>query len=133
MDMEEIIVLRSSQNEVLLREIKDKLNVDVQKVHLSVRPTINIIASILTAAPKIKLITCPPSLFERTPRKIKEALSKVGVKFEALLLTPGRPRMHADSKINNIYSLKKKGYSAKKISKDLSIPLTTVYYYLNKK
>ncbi|HDH27818.1 MAG TPA: DUF1699 domain-containing protein, partial [Euryarchaeota archaeon] len=66
--MEEIIVLRSSQNEVLLQEIKDKLNVDVQKVHLSVRPTINIVASILTAAPKIKLITCPPSLFERTPR-----------------------------------------------------------------
>ncbi len=131
--MEEIIVLRSSQNEVLLREIKDKLNEEVQKVHLSVRPTINIIASILTAAPKIKLITCPPSLFERTPRKIKEALSKVGVTFEALLLTPGRPRMHADTKIDGIYGLKKKGYSAKKISKDLSIPLTTVYYYLNKK
>jgi hypothetical protein len=131
--MEDIIVLRSSQNEILLKEINDKLNDGVQKVHLSVRPTINIIASILTAAPNIKLITCPPSLFERTPKKIKDALSKVNVRFEALLLTPGRPRMHSDSKIDEIYSQSKKGFSAKKISRDLKIPLTTVYYYLNKK
>lgn len=131
--MEDIIVLRSSQNEVLLNEINDKINDEAHEVHLSVRPTINIIASILTAAPNIKLITCPPSLYERTPKKIKDALAKVNVRFEALLLTPGRPRMHADSKIDDIYSLKKKGYSAKKISKDLKIPLTTVYYYLNKK
>jgi hypothetical protein len=131
--MDEIIVLRSSQNEILLNEIKEKLNDKVQEVHLSVRPTINIIASILTAAPNIKLITCPPSLYERTPRKIKDALSKVGVTFKALLLTPGRPRMHSDDKIHDIYRLHKKKYSAKKISKDLKIPLTTVYYYLNKK
>jgi hypothetical protein len=130
--MEEIIVLRSSQNEVLLNEIRDKLDDAVARVHLSVRPTINIIASILTAGPNIKLITCPPSLFERTPRKIKEALSKVGIEFKPLLLTPGRPRMHSDTKIDDIYKLNKKKYSAKKISKDLRIPLTTVYYYLNK-
>jgi hypothetical protein len=131
--MDEIIVLRSSQNEILLNEIKDKLDDEVHEVHLSVRPTINIVASILTAAQNIKLITCPPSLYERTPQKIKDALLKVGVKFEALLLTPGRPRMHSDSKIDEIYKLHKKSYSAKKISKDLKIPLTTVYYYLNKK
>ncbi len=131
--MGDIIVLRSSQNEVLLNEVKEKLDESVAEVHLSVRPTINIIASILTAAPNIKLITCPPSLFERTPKKIKDALAKVGVRFESLLLTPGRPRMHSDSKIDEIYVLNKKRYSAKKISKDLKIPLTTVYYYLNKK
>jgi hypothetical protein len=131
--MDEIIVLRSSQNEILLNEIKEKLDLEVNEVHLSVRPTINIIASILTAAPNIKVITCPPSLFERTPQKIKDALAKVDVKFKALLLTPGRPRMHSDTKIHDIYRLNKKGYSAKKISKDLKIPLTTVYYYLNKK
>lgn len=131
--MDEIIVLRSSQNEILLNEIKDKLDDEDNEVHLSVRPTINIVASILTAAPNIKLITCPPSLYERTPQKIKDALTKVGVKFEALLLTPGRPRMHSDTKIDQIYKLHKKRYSAKKISKDLKIPLTTVYYYLNKK
>lgn len=130
--MGEIIVLRSSQNEVLLTEIKRKLDDSVQEVHLSVRPTINIIASILTAAPNIKLITCPPSLYERTPQKIKSALKKVGVGFKPLLLTPGRPRMHPDAKIHEIYALNKKGFSAKKISKDLKIPLTTIYYYLNK-
>lgn len=130
--MGEIIVLRSSQNEVLLTEIKKKLDDSIQEVHLSVRPTINIIASILTAAPNIKLITCPPSLYERTPQKIKGALKKVGVGFKPLLLTPGRPRMHPDSKIHKIYALNKKGFPAKKISKDLKIPLTTVYYYLNK-
>jgi len=130
--MANVIVLRSSQNEVLLKEIKDKLNNKVYEVHLSVRPTINIIASILTAAPNIKLITCPPSLFERTPEKIKEALEKVGVKFKALLLTPGRPRMHSATKIHDIYKLNEDGYSAKKISKELKIPLTTIYYYLNK-
>ncbi len=131
--MGETIVLRSSQNEILLNEIKDKLNKNIYEAHLSVRPTINIIASILTAAPNIKLITCPPSLYERTPKKIKDALEKVGVKFKSLLLKPGRPRMHPDSKIDEIYSFKKKGFSAKKISRELRIPLTTVYYYLNKR
>ncbi|RMF89729.1 MAG: DUF1699 domain-containing protein [Methanobacteriota archaeon] len=126
------IVLRSSQNEVLLREINEKLDERTREVHLSIRPTINIIASILTAAPNIKLITCPPSLFERTPKKIKEALAKIKVDFKPLLLTPGRPRMHDDGKIRGIYRLKKKGFSAKKISKELGIPLTTVYYYLSK-
>jgi len=130
--MSSVIVLRSSQNELLLREIKEKLDETVERVHLSVRPTINIIASILTAAPNIKLITCPPSLYERTPEKIKDALAKVGVEFKALLLTPGRPRMHSESKIDEIYRLSSRGCSAKKISKDLRIPLTTVYYYLNK-
>jgi hypothetical protein len=118
---------------VLLNEIKEKLNDQIHEVHLSVRPTINIIASILTAAPKIKIITCPPSLYERTPQKIKDALAKVGVKFNALLLTPGRPRMHSDGKIGDIYRLNKEGCSAKKISRELKIPLTTIYYYLNKK
>ena len=131
--MNDIIVLRSSQNDVLLKEIQAKLNDRVEEVHLSVRPTINIIASILTAAPKIKQISCPPSLFERTPKKIKEALEKVNVSFSSILLTPGRPRMHSDSKIVEIYALNQKRYSAKKISKELKIPLTTVYYYLNKK
>jgi hypothetical protein len=126
------IVLRSSQNEVLLKEIKEKLDNTTAEVHLSIRPTINIIASILTAASNIKLITCPPSLYERTPQKIKDALAKINVEFKPVLLTPGRPRMHSDSKIHKIYGLNKKGFSAKKISRELSIPLTTVYYYLSK-
>lgn len=130
--MVDTIVLRSSQNNILLKEISDKLDESVDDVHLSVRPTINIIGSILTAAPNISLITCPPSLYERTPQKIKNALKKVSVEFKPLLLTPGRPRMHSDSKIDDIYVLSEKGYTAKRISKELKVPLTTVYYYINK-
>ena len=39
---------------------------------------------------------------------------------------PRRPR------IVKVYELETQGYSAKKISKELNIPLTTVYYYLKK-
>ena len=130
--MKDVVVLRSSQKDVLLEEINKKLNVKTKKVHFSIRPTINILASILTAAPNVKHITCPPSLYERTPKKIKTALEKIGIKFEALLLTPGRPRSHPNWKIVKVYELEAKGYSAKKISKELDIPLTTVYYYLKK-
>ncbi|MEE9594327.1 MAG: hypothetical protein V3V92_02905, partial [Candidatus Hydrothermarchaeales archaeon] len=91
-----------------------------------------ILASILTAAPNVDKITCPPSLYERTPKKIRIALNKIGIKFEALLLTPGRPRSHPNWKIDKVYELDKKGYSAKAISEELVIPLTTVYYYLKK-
>ncbi|NOZ76881.1 MAG: DUF1699 domain-containing protein [Euryarchaeota archaeon] len=127
-----VAVLRSSQKDVLIDEIDSKLDKDTEKVHLSIRPTINILASILTAAPNVKKITCPPSLFERTPKKIRVALEKVGIDFEPLLLTPGRPRSHPNWKIDKVYELEEKGKSAKEISDELDIPLTTVYYYLKK-
>jgi hypothetical protein len=130
--MKDAVVLRSSQKDVLIKEINKKLDSDTKKVHLSVRPTINILASILTAAPSVKVVTCPPSLYERTPKKIRQALSKIGIAFEAFLLTPGRPRSHPNWKIDKVYGLEKKGYSAKEISDELDIPLTTVYYYLKK-
>ncbi|RLF61226.1 MAG: DUF1699 domain-containing protein [Thermoplasmata archaeon] len=132
-ELDDVVVLRSSQKDVLIEEIHQKLNEKTKKVHFSIRPTINILASILTAAPNVEKITCPPSLYERTPQKIKDALEKIGVKFEALLLTPGRPRSHPNWKIQKVYELGKKGYSAKEISEQLNIPLTTVYYYLKKK
>lgn len=127
-----VVVLRSSQKEVLLEEITEKLDKKTAEVHLSIRPTINILASILTSAPKVETITCPPSLFERTPKKIQDALEKIGVNFTPLLLTPGRPRSHPNWKIEKVYELDKKGLSVKEISEELDIPLTTVYYYLKK-
>ncbi len=130
--MKDIVVLRSSQKDVLIEEINQKLNEKTKKVHLSIRPTINILATILTAAPNTEVITCPPSLYERTPKKIKEALQKVGIRFEPLLLTPGRPRSHPNWKIQKVYELEQQGYTAKEISEKLDIPLTTVYYYLKK-
>jgi hypothetical protein len=130
--MKDAVVLRSSQKDVLIKEINKKLDSETKKVHLSVRPTINILASILTAAPNVKVVTCPPSLYERTPKKIRRALGKIGIDFEAFLLTPGRPRSHPNWKIDKVYSLESKGYSAKEISDELDIPLTTVYYYLKK-
>lgn len=129
--MAKVIVLRSSKNEELIKEIKEKLNKNVKEVHLSIRPTVNIIASILSSAPQVKLITCPPSLYRRTPIKIKEALEKVRIPFKPLRLTPGRPRIHSGNDIENIVDLRKK-YSVKEISKKLKMPLTTVYYYINK-
>lgn len=130
-NMKKVAVLRSSKNEELMKEIKEKLDENVESVHLSVRPTVNIIASILSFAPNLKEITCPPSLYLRTPEKIKEALEKVNVSFKPLKLTPGRPRTHSNNAIDEIRKLSEK-YSAKEISKKLKIPLTTVYYYLNK-
>ncbi len=130
--MNEVVVLRSSQKDRLIEEINRKLDDNTKKVHLSIRPTINILASILTAAQNVKTITCPPSLYERTPKKIRVALDKIGIDFQALLLTPGRPRSHPNWKIDKVYALEEKGYSAKDISDELGIPLTTVYYYLKK-
>ncbi|MEE8358371.1 MAG: hypothetical protein V3R82_03065 [Candidatus Hydrothermarchaeales archaeon] len=130
--MDDVIVLRSSQKESLLNEIDEKLDKSTSVVHLSVRPTVNILASILTAAPDVKTITCPPSLFVRTPKKLGDALEKIGVDFTPLLLTPGRPRLHPDWKIDKVYELDENGFSVKGISEELDIPLTTVYYYLRK-
>jgi len=129
--MAKVVVLRSSKNEELIKEVRGKLNENVKEVHLSIRPTVNIIASILSSAPQIKLITCPPSLYRRTPNKIKEALEKVKIPFKPLRLTPGRPRIHAGSIIENITEMRKV-HSVKEISKKLKMPLTTVYYYINK-
>ncbi len=83
--MDDVIVLRSSQKESLLNEIDEKLDKSTSVVHLSVRPTVNILASILTAAPDLKTITCPPSLFVRTQKKLGDALETIGVDFTPLL------------------------------------------------
>jgi hypothetical protein len=130
--MNDIVVLRSSQKESLLNEINEKLDKSTSRIHMSVRPTINILASILTAAPDVKTITCPTSLFVRTPKKLRDALEKIGVDFTPLVLTAGRPRLHPNWKIDKAFELDKKGFSVKEISEELDIPLTTVYYYLRK-
>ncbi len=130
--MDDVVVLRSSRTESLLDGIDEKLDKSTSVVHLSVRPTVNILASILTAAPDVKTITSPPSLFVRTPKKLRDALEKIGVDFTPLLLTPGRPRLHPNWKIDKAYALDEKGFSVKEISEELDIPLTTVYYYLRK-
>ncbi len=132
-ESKEIVILNSSHREYLVDEIFKKMDETTKHVHLSIRPTIGILVMILTAAPNLELITCPPSLYERTPEKIKKALEKVGVKFQPLLLSPGRPRSHPEWKIEKISELENKGLSLKDISSELNLPEATVHYYIRKR
>lgn len=127
-----MMVLRASQKDALLEEVNEKLGEETRKVHMNTRPTVNILAEILSVAPNIEVISCPPSLYGRTNRKIKKALEMVGVRFRSRHLTPGRPRSHPRWKVRRIHTLRERGYSPAEISENLDIPLTTVYYYMKK-
>lgn len=127
-----VTVLRSIKKENIMKEIDQKLCQKTAKVHLITKPTIKILAAIITAAPNIKIISCPPSQFERTEKKIHKALSKVGINFEPLKLSSGRPKAHPDATLGKIHTLYQEGKSGLKISEDLDIPISTIYYYLKR-
>ncbi len=128
-----VVVLKSQKKEEMLKEVFQKLNESTQQVHFCVRPTLTVLAAVLTAAPNVKVITCPPSLYHKVPQKICTALEEVGVKFKPMTRESGRPATRSDSVIRRIFELKDEGCTAKKISEKLGIPLTTVYYYLKGK
>jgi len=124
--------IRARNRTELLRKIQSELNPSAKEVYIDMRPSIQIIVSILNKAPSVKLIQIPRSLYEETPRKIKNALNKVGVKLISSNRPQGRPRTRSKEKIDSVFKLAKEGKTAKMISIKTGLPLRTVYYYLKK-
>ena len=100
------------------------------KIYINQSLTSHKIIEVLDKYPKLRKITCPPSLYKRMPERYLEALSKLGVEVEPVKKI-GRPRKYGKKEIEKVNLMFKQGYTPQEISDNQNIPLKTVYY-LNK-
>ncbi|WP_048146588.1 DUF1699 family protein [Pyrococcus abyssi] len=117
----------------LLRKIDENLNEDVTEVYINLRPTKEVIVRILDNAPNVKVIGCPPSLYPKVSKKVLRALEQMGIKVIPVEKGRGRPRKYSYKTLMMIEELLKKGKTPREISRDLGIPIRTLYYLLKKR
>lgn len=125
--------LKAKNNEELLRKIDENLEPGVVEVYINLRPTREIVVKILKKAPTVKVIGCPPSLYPKVSRKVITALDRVGIKLIPVKHPRGRPRKYDDGTMARVEHMLRSGKSLKEISRELGIPLRTLYYMVNGK
>ncbi|WP_457753003.1 DUF1699 family protein [Thermococcus sp.] len=125
------VEITARNNEELLRKIDELLNEDVREVYINLRPTKEILVRILENAPNVKLIGCPPSLYPKVSKRVIRALRQMGIEVVPIKKSRGRPRKYDEAVLLRIRELMTQGKSPKEISRELGIPLRTIYYMLN--
>lgn len=125
------VEITARNNEELLRKIDEILNENVREVYINLRPTKEILVRILENAPNVKLIGCPPSLYPKVSKRVIRALKQMGIEVVPIQRSRGRPKKYDERIVVKIRELVKTGKTPKEISRELGIPLRTVYYMLN--
>lgn len=98
-----------------------------ESIHVSEPLTSRNIANILDENPNLKKITCPISLYNRASPKYISVLAELGIEVQGLSKR-GRPKKFKNQEIQKVHKLFKKGYTPENISKNLKIPIKSVYY-----
>ena len=124
-------IIQAGNKDELLRELEN-LDENVKALYINTRPSVEIINKILENVPEIREIYCPPSLLKQTSTRAFEVLQKRGVRLDKHEIRVGRPTKYSPSIIEEILETRKKGISVREISKQMKIPIRTVYYYLKK-
>jgi len=127
------VEIKARNNEELLKKIDEMVNEDVKEVYINLRPTKEILVRILENAPNVRVIGCPPSLYPKVSKRVIKALRQMGIDIVPIKRSRGRPRKYDKTVLLQIRELLKKGKTPKEISKELRIPLRTLYYMINGK
>lgn len=101
------------------------------EIYINQPLTAHKIMDILDKNPDLKIIKCPPSIYQRISPKYLDALSKLGIEVQTVQKR-GRPKKYGENDQQTIQNMIKEGCSPQEISDTLNIPLKTVYYF-NKK
>lgn len=103
---------------------------DRTTVHITKALTSSIIVDLIEKYPNLEIITCPPSVYERTSSNYIDALSQLDIEVKK------KYNWGAKSESNGqefeILELSKEGLTAREISEKLDISLNRVYYLLRK-
>lgn len=103
---------------------------DKTTIHITKALTSAIIVDLIEKYPNLKIITCSPSVYERTSSSYIDALSQLDIEVKK------KYNWGAKSKSNGqefeILELSKEGMTAREISQKLDISLNRVYYLLRK-
>jgi len=121
---------RALKKGLLINEIREGF--DESEVYISLRPCLDIVIELLENGPNLSVIYCPPSLYELTSTRVRNALEKVNVKLRPHGGGAGRPNVYDDNDLAEIRNLIDVGLSITRISQELDIPRRTIYHLLNK-
>jgi len=124
-------VIRASNKEELIRRIEETLNEDVTEVYINMRPTKEIVVTILDNAPNVRRISCPPSLYPKVSKRIVRTLKAMNIELIPEKTKRGRPRKYSEATMREVIDLIRKGKKPREISAQMHIPLRTVYYFIN--
>ena len=123
-------IYKALKKDQLIKQIREGF--DDHEVYISLRPCIDIVIELLENGPNLSVIYCPPSLFELTSSRVKNALEKVNVKLRPMGGGAGRPKVYDRNDVTEIKKLISVGLSITRISQELDIPRRTIYHLLNK-
>ena len=88
------------------------------------------IMEVLDSNPNLEKITCPISIYTRISKKYMDALKELGIDVEPIKRR-GRPKKYSSNEAAKIQTLLDRGESPKTISKNLNLPIKTIYYLKN--
>jgi len=128
-----MLVISSTLSSEILEELLEKAHPGVRHVHVHVKPSVLLLAEILSAFPQVEKISCPPSWYTRVPERVKKALKAVSVELAPLRAGSKRsPTKYTKDVLNRILTLRKQGISITTIARELGIPRSTVSNHLKR-
>ncbi len=110
----------------------DEAPVETEEVYVGRRLSSKLVVLLLSKFPNLKRIYLPRSLYERTSERLREALRRVGVELVPTNRKPGRPPKYSEETLKLVVEKYKSGEKVPEISRDLGIPVRTVYYILRR-
>src|SRR3989338_5681626 len=122
-------VIRGKDKKTLIKNIK-KIKGDHKHVYVNLRPTLDIVQATLAQCPTLENLSCPPSLYAQTSKKVFQQLQEKSIKFTSGDFKVGRPVKYEDATAKAIFDQRKTGVPVKQISENVNMPLRTVYFYL---
>jgi hypothetical protein len=124
-------ILQVTSKEELFEHL-DGIEHDTEELYINTRPSVEIVNKIVESVPGIRRVYCPPSLLKQTSTKAFEVLDKHGVSLHHKEVKVGRPKKYSQNIVKEILAKRAEGVPVKDISKQMKIPIRTVYYYLKK-
>ncbi len=103
---------------------------DVTTVHITRTLTSALIVELIEKYPNLKVITCSPSVYDRTSDRYVEALNELDIEVKKQYNWGAKSKSQgAEFKV---LKLSNKGLKPQEIAEKLDISLNRVYYLLNK-
>ena len=99
-------------------------------IHITKVLTSSIIVELIEKYPNLEVITCSPSVYDRTSDRYIEALSKLDIEVKKKYNWGAKSQSNGQE--FEILELSRKGLTAREISEKLNISLNRVYYLLRK-
>jgi len=121
---------KALKKDQLISDIREGF--DDSEVYICLRPCIDVVIELLENGPNLSTIYCPPSLYELTSTRVRNALEKVNVRLRPFGGGAGRPKVYDENDVKEIRNLMDAGLSITRISQELEIPRRTIYHLLSK-